>query len=131
MMVIGIGTDIVEIARIQKMYGKHPAAFAERLLTEHERIELSTKKFPEKFLAKRWALKEAISKALGTGIAQGVSFLDMEISHTQLGAPVVNLTGRSKIRADELGIQNWQISVSDEVHYCVAFAMAQGEFQSE
>lgn len=124
-MVIGIGTDIVEIARIQKMYAKHPHSFSERLLTQFELNELSQTKFPEKFLAKRWALKEAVSKALGTGIAQGVSFTDMEITHTELGAPVLTLIGRSKIRADELGIQNWQISVSDEQHYCVAFVVAQ------
>ncbi len=124
-MVIGIGTDIVEIARIQKMYAKHPKVFPERLLTEAELVELMAKKFPEKFLAKRWAVKEAVSKALGTGIAQGVSFTDMEITHTELGAPLLSLTGRSKTRADELGIQNWQISISDEQHYCVAFVVAQ------
>lgn len=127
-MIIGIGTDIVEIARIEKMLANHPQSFPERLLTEFELNDFATKKFPEKFLAKRWAIKEAISKALGTGIAKGVCFTDMEVSHTELGAPVLRLTGRSKKRADELGIQNWQISVSDEQHYCVAFALAQDSF---
>lgn len=124
-MVIGIGTDIVEIARIEKMLAKHPQAFAQRLLTNAELTELAKTLYPAKFLAKRWALKEAASKALGTGIAQGVSFTDMQIGHTKLGAPTLTLTGRSKQRADVLGIQNWQVSVSDEQQYCVAFVIAQ------
>lgn len=124
-MVIGIGTDIVEISRIAKLYAKFPDSFAQRLLTADELQELATKSFPERFLAKRWALKEAVSKALGTGIAKGVSFTDMQIGHTELGAPTLLLTGRSKQRADELGIHHWQISVSDENQYCVAFVVAQ------
>lgn len=124
-MVIGIGTDIVEIARIEKMLAKFPDSFAQRLLCGAELLELQQSKYPAKFLAKRWALKEAVSKALGTGIAKGVSFTDMRIGHTELGAPILELTGGSKMRADELGIQNWQISVSDEQHYCVAFVLAQ------
>jgi len=124
-MIVGIGTDIIEIARIDQMQAKFPDAFAKRLLTATELSELAQSQHPERFLAKRWALKEAVSKALGTGIAKGVSFTDMQIGHTELGAPTLHLNGISLQRAQQLGITDWQISVSDEQHYCVAFAIAQ------
>lgn len=124
-MVLGIGTDIVEVARIEKLYQKFPDSFAQRLLCGGELQELSAAAFPARFLAKRWALKESVSKALGTGIAKGVRFVDMEICHHDSGAPFLKLSGEAQIVAERLGIQNWQISVSDEQHYCVAYVLAQ------
>lgn len=124
-MIIGVGTDIVDVERIAKVYSKQGEAFANRLLSAEELIELATQHYPERFLAKRWALKEAVSKALGTGIAQGVCFRDMTIGHKPSGQPILLLTGSTLDKAVSLGITDWSISVSDEKHHTVAFVVAE------
>ncbi|UQB43221.1 holo-ACP synthase [Thiomicrospira microaerophila] len=123
-MIKGVGTDIVEIERIDALWNKQGMRFAERLLSSTELQHFSNQIRPERFLAKRWAAKEAISKALGTGIAQGVGFLDMTISHSSLGQPLISLTGGALARADFLAISEWHLSISDEKHYAVAFVVA-------
>ena len=124
-MIIGVGTDIVDVERIAKVYSKQGEAFANRLLSADELIELKNQHYPERFLAKRWALKEAVSKALGTGIAQGVCFKDMTIGHKSSGQPILLLAGTTLAKADSLGITDWSISVSDEKHHTVAFVVAE------
>ncbi len=126
-MIIGIGTDIVEIERIAKAYQRQGKAFAKRLLSQPELLELAESKFPERFLSKRWALKEAVSKALGTGITQGVSFVDMTIEHKTSGQPVLKLSGKTLQKSNELKITAWNISVSDEKTHTVAFVIAERE----
>ena len=124
-MIVGIGTDIVDVDRIQGVYKRQGEGFAKRLLSEYEWSRFANHLFPERFLAKRWALKEAISKALGTGIAQGVSFHDMTIKHHDSGQPYLSLSGEALVRSDALGICSWSISVSDEKTHAVAFAVAE------
>jgi len=124
-VIIGIGTDIVDVDRIAKVYLRQGQAFVNRLLSTEERSELDTQHYPERFLAKRWALKEAVSKALGTGIAQGVCFKDMTIGHKSSGQPFLQLAGKTLEKAKELGITDWSISVSDEKHHTVAFVIAE------
>ena len=124
-MIVGIGTDIVDVERIQGVYQRQGDAFAKRLLSQYEWTRFKDHLFPERFLAKRWALKEAISKALGTGMAQGVSFQDMTIKHHESGQPYLSLTGGALLKSDALGICNWSISVSDEKTHAVAFAVAE------
>jgi holo-[acyl-carrier protein] synthase len=123
-MIKGVGTDIVEIARIEALWKKQGARFAERLLSSTELVQLSDHTMPARFLAKRWAAKEAISKALGTGIAQGVGFADMTIAHSALGQPKITLTGGALARAQALTITEWHLSISDEKHYAIAFVVA-------
>mgnify|MGYP000733021691 CR=1 FL=1 len=124
-MIVGVGTDIVDVNRIEKVYLKQKQAFAERLLSTAELYEFKHQLYPERFLAKRWALKEAVSKALGTGISQGVRFKDMTISHKESGQPFLILAGSTQEKANELGITDWSISVSDEKHHTVAFVVAE------
>ena len=124
-MIVGIGTDIIEVARIAKLYQLQGERFAKRILSESELEELAQKRFPEAFLAKRWALKEAVAKALGTGIAQGVTFQQMCIAHHPSGQPYLVLNGAAKERADAINADDWHISVSDEKHYSVAYVIAQ------
>lgn len=124
-MIVGVGTDIVDVNRIEKVYQKQTTAFAERLLSEKELLEFEHQLHPERFLSKRWALKEAVSKALGTGIAQGVRFKDMTIAHKESGQPFLVLLGSTLDKANELGITDWAISVSDEKHHTVAFVVAE------
>jgi len=124
-MIVGVGTDIVDVNRIEKVYLKQKQAFAERLLSTSELNEFEHQLYPERFLAKRWALKEAVSKALGTGIAQGVRFKDMTVAHKESGQPFLVLAGATLDKSDELGITDWSISISDEKHHTVAFVVAE------
>lgn len=124
-MIVGVGTDIVEVERIAKLLERHQEAFAKRVLSEVELLELPQHTFPVRFLAKRWALKEAVSKALGTGFTQGVSFQDMTIGHTPAGQPTLQLQNTTLQVADRLGITHWSISVSDEKNNAVAFVVAE------
>ena len=91
-MVIGIGTDIVEIARIADVLDRQGDAFVQRILTHSEQKQYQASKQKAAFLAKRFAAKEAVAKALGTGIGSGVSFQDMTISNDEKGAPSVSLS---------------------------------------
>ncbi|MDX1795467.1 MAG: holo-ACP synthase [Hydrogenovibrio sp.] len=124
-MIVGVGTDIVEIERISTMLNKHREAFVKRILSPAEQRIFSAQMHPEKYLAKRWAAKEAISKALGTGFTHGVSFQDMTITHTDHGQPLVELSGKTQEVACQKEISHWSISISDEKHYAIAFVIAE------
>lgn len=126
-MIVGVGTDIVDVARIEKVFAKQGDNFAQRLLSAAELQEFAHQLYPARFLAKRWALKEAVSKALGTGIAQGVRFKDMTVAHKASGQPFLVLTGSTLEKSNELGITNWVISISDEKHHTVAFVVAENK----
>ncbi|NNM52421.1 MAG: holo-ACP synthase, partial [Pseudomonadales bacterium] len=71
-MIMGLGTDLVQISRIERVQGRFPQRFARRILTQHELVEWLEHKHPERFLARRFAVKEAASKALGTGFREGL-----------------------------------------------------------
>lgn len=123
MSVVGIGNDIVEIQRIAKMNAPALAKLAKRVLTplEHEKYQQMTFNIP--FLAKRWAGKEATAKALGTGIAAGVSFQHIEIQSLPSGQPILVLSELALAKAQQLGATNWHISLSDESQYATAFVV--------
>jgi len=123
MSVVGIGTDIIEISRIAKMAIKVRDKLALRVLTPRELEKYKTLKDPALYLAKRWAGKEAASKALGTGIANGVSFQHFEIKTLASGQPQLVLNGRAHELAISLGAQAWHISLSDEALYATAFVV--------
>lgn len=124
-MILGVGTDILQISRIEQALERTPK-LAERILTSLEQALFSEEKQPARFLAKRFAAKEAVTKALGTGIGRGVSWHHIEIDKDELGRPLVALNGGAAERASELGIANIQISYSDEKEYIVAFVVAEG-----
>ncbi len=119
-MIVGLGTDIAEIERIEKALNRSGDAFAQRILTENELQVFIQLKQKGRYLAKRFAAKEAASKALGTGIAHGVSFQDFEISNDDNGKPVLTLSGKALQIAQASAVQNWHITISDERHYAVA-----------
>ena len=123
MSVVGIGTDIVEIKRLEQMSERVLNNLAKRLLTPTELEKFESLKFKLPYLAKRWAGKEAVAKALGTGIAAGVSFQHIEIQTLDSGQPLLVLTDQAKLTAKALGANNWHISLSDEKEYAVAFAV--------
>jgi len=119
-MIVGLGTDIVEIARIRHLWQRQGERFAQRLLTEAELQALQESCQPERFLAKRWAAKEALAKALGTGIADGISFQQMQVNHYPSGQPYWHCNGAVLAHMERLGIKNSHLSISDEQHYAVA-----------
>jgi holo-[acyl-carrier protein] synthase len=124
-MMLGVGTDILQIARIEQSLQRTPK-LAERILTSDELKLFVEDSRPALFLAKRFAAKEAVSKALGTGIGRGVSWHHIQIDKDEYGRPLVTLCEGAEARATSLGITNLQLSYSDEREYIVAFAVAEG-----
>ena len=123
MAIIGIGTDIVEISRIKRVFKKYPKGFAERVLHKNEIRILKSHPSPTTFIAKRFSAKEAVAKALGTGIAKGVSFKEIEISNNENGQPVLTLHDKTLEIANKLGVNNNFISLSDEKKYAIAYVI--------
>ncbi|MEH6571335.1 MAG: holo-ACP synthase [Halioglobus sp.] len=119
---IALGTDILKVERIDAVVGRLGDRFVKRILTERERLEYRESPLPNRLLAKRFAAKEAISKALGTGIGRGVSWQDIQIDHDAYGAPLVKLSGGAQKVASDRGASGVLLSLSDESDYVVAFA---------
>jgi len=123
MSVVGIGTDIIEISRLAKMKNTALDKLALRVLTPAEHQHYLQLKFKMPYLAKRWAGKEAAAKALGTGIAAGVSFQHFEIQSLNSGQPILVLSDLALEKATLLGATSWHISLSDEKEYATAFVV--------
>jgi holo-[acyl-carrier protein] synthase len=123
-MIVGIGIDLVKIDRIDKA-GKHEG-FLERLFTDREREYCSRQKFPAQHYAARFAAKEALLKAIGTGWSAGVKWTDMEVLHGEGGGPIVNLTGRVKDLIDLKGVKQVFLSYSHDEGYAVAHVVLEG-----
>lgn len=120
MAIVGLGTDIAEIARIEKALERSGEGFARRILTDSELEKFHSLKQKGRFLAKRFAAKEAASKALGTGIAMGVTFHDFNISNDQYGKPELTLSNKALEIAQKKQVENIHLSISDERHYAMA-----------
>lgn len=119
-MIIGLGTDIVEIDRIDQMIKRHGDSFLNRVYTAGEIAYCQKRKQNSEAFAGRWAAKEAVMKVLGTGFIKGIGFIDIEICNEQSGKPKVILTGGAKERARLLAIDEVLISIS----HCKAYATA-------
>ncbi len=122
-MIIGLGTDIVSVERIEKVLEKNEAAFIDRICREGEKKYLAESRDIKTRLAKIWAVKEAAVKALGTGFAQGVSFKDIELSHNQLGKPELEFFGRAQEILQVLSAENKAnilVSISDDKPFAQA-----------
>ena len=120
---IGVGTDILRIARVDDVVARLGDRFVRRILTPTEREEFRASGQPNRLLAKRFAAKEAIAKALGTGIGRGVSWQDIQIEHNGDGAPLVRLSGGALATAQRRGAGRVELSLADESDYVVAFAV--------
>ena len=122
-MIYGIGTDIVEVSRIEESLARFGNAFAQRILTEDEYLEFELSQVKARFLAKRFAAKEAFGKALGTGLRVPVSMQNIGVGHNDLGKPVLVLEKELQSWVEERGIQVMHISISDEKALAVAFVV--------
>ncbi|MEA3459840.1 MAG: holo-ACP synthase [Chloroflexota bacterium] len=119
---ISVGVDIVKIERIRVAVGRWGERFLRRIYTPAE-FACCRGRVPE--LAARFAAKEAISKALGTGIS-GITWREMEILGGERGRPLIRLHGQAKVLAEELGLSEFAISLSHSQDYAVAFVVASG-----
>lgn len=124
MQVFGIGIDIIEISRIEETIGRHGERFLHKILTEGERAYCLAQKKPATHIAARFAAKEAVSKAFGTGIGAELGWLDVEVLRKAGGAPEIRLTGAGEAFAKREGIGEIKISISHARDYAVAKAMA-------
>ncbi len=119
-MIVGLGTDIVEISRIEDSLKRTGERFAQRILTPEEmQLFLATNR-KTSFLAKRFCIKEAAAKALGTGIGRGVSWQHMQVGHNDLGAPELTLSAGALDALQQKGGVNTLVTVADERHYATA-----------
>lgn len=126
-MIIGTGIDLVEIARIEQIWQKFGQTFAKRLLHASELAELPTDvKQQGRWLAKRWAAKEASAKALGTGFRSGITMTQFAVSHDTLGKPLLIVTEQAQQQAQQQGINRWHLSISDEKTQVIAMVIAEG-----
>lgn len=111
-MIIAIGIDIVEISRIEEVFARQGERFRDRIFTQGEidYCESLAAKFAS--YAARFAAKEAAMKALGTGWTEGVAWREIEVTRTEKGAPLLNLTGYALSRLLELGAERAHVSLS-------------------
>lgn len=120
-MIFGIGIDLVRISRMEAALERHGRRFAERILGEDELVRFDASRRKAAFLAKHFAAKEALLKALGTGMRMGIQWEDMEVRNDDLGKPFVVCGGRVQTLFHEHGISESFLSISDEDEYAAAF----------
>ena len=124
MNVVGIGTDIVESLRIAQMIERHQDLFLTRVYTTLEIQYCSARKAATQHYAGRWAAKEAVLKAIGTGWSQGIQWTDVEVRNSEGGAPRIVLAGVAADIAAQMGIDEVLISISHCRTHATAFAIA-------
>lgn len=123
-MILGLGTDLVAIARVEALLTRHGDRFLSRVFTPMERAQCLRRARPEIHLAARLAAKEAAMKALGTGWSLGVRWLDVEIQSGGDTPPRLRLEGAARLRAEARGIRETLVSLSHDGGYALAFVMA-------
>ncbi len=122
-MIFGVGTDLVKVERIEATYRRFGEHFVDRLLMPEERALFDPERRPVRFLAMRFAAKEAISKALGTGFRHGVWIRDFGFKANAWGKPEVLFSARGRSVADRLGAGEGHVSLTDEAGLVMAFAV--------
>jgi holo-[acyl-carrier protein] synthase len=122
-MIFGIGVDVLEAARISRVYARFGEHFLDRLLMPGERAQLARTRRPERFIAMRFAAKEAIVKAMGTGFAHGVWIRDVGVVQNSWGKPEVVYSPRGEKVRRKLGIGDGFVTLTDEAGLIVAVAV--------
>ena len=125
-MILGTGIDIIEVARIQASHERFGERFLHRVLLADEIAYCLSHRVPAPFLAARFAAKEAISKAFGTGIGAQLSWQDMEVRRKDSGEPFVVLHGKGKELFQSRGAKQLLISLSHTANYAAATAVLEG-----
>ena len=124
-MIIGTGLDIIEIERIKNSIKKYSPKFEQKVFSSSEINYCKSQGDPAKHFAARFAVKEAVSKCLGTGISGALGFKDMEVIHEKSGKPVLKMTGKGKDLFQKLKIKTIHISISHDHTHAIAHAIAE------
>ena len=124
-MIIGTGLDIVKIERIKNSIKKYSPKFEQKVFSAGEINYCQSQGDPAKHFAARFAVKEAVSKCLGTGSSAVLGFKDMEVIHEKSGKPVLKMTGKGKKLFKKLKLKNIHISISHDRNYAIAHAIAE------
>ncbi|AXE31533.1 holo-ACP synthase [Chromobacterium phragmitis] len=122
-MIRGIGTDLVEIERMAELVQRWGAKAGRRILTAAEQGELEAHADPARFLAKRFAAKEAFAKALGTGVVAPALLTAIGVGHDELGKPLLVLSDELAAFAAARGVSRMHVSISDERGHALAFVV--------
>ncbi|EKM0377167.1 holo-ACP synthase [Cronobacter turicensis] len=120
MAILGLGTDIVEIDRIEAVISRSGDRLAKRVLSTNEWAQYQEHQQPVRFLAKRFAVKEAAAKAFGTGIRNGLAFNQFEVFNDELGKPKLRLWDEAERLAARMGVTSVHVTLADERHYACA-----------
>ena len=123
-MIVGVGTDIVAVSRMQESLAQYGDRFAKRILSASEFEQFSSHVAPANFLAKRFAAKEALVKALGCGFRDGISMKHIVVDNDELGKPFIVLNGEAASRSERLGVGELFLSLADEAEYAIAYVIA-------
>jgi holo-[acyl-carrier protein] synthase len=122
-MIKGIGTDLVAIKRIEDIFTRHGRRFAEKILGDHELAEFAAAANEVNFLAKRFAAKEAVTKAFGLGLSKGMRWQDIQLDHHPGGQPIIKLSGHAKQYSETIQATTVHISLSDDNDMVCAFVV--------
>ncbi len=126
MHAVAHGVDMVEVARIRKMCAKHPDRFVDRCFTAGEQQYCLGRGRESEHLAVRFAAKEAVMKALGTGLSHGIAWTDIEVTKNDLGGPEIALSGQAATVATGNGIARWLVSLSHTDTMAIASVIGLG-----
>ncbi|RWR02959.1 4'-phosphopantetheinyl transferase [[Pantoea] beijingensis] len=120
MAILGLGMDIVEIERIEGVIARSGDRLAQRVLSDNEWVQYQAHQQPIRFLAKRFAVKEAAAKAFGTGIRGGLAFNQFEVYNDELGKPGLRFFQHAAEVAEKMGVKSVHVTLADERHYACA-----------
>jgi len=126
-VILGIGTDLANIERIQRALDRFGDRFRNRVFTEHEQKRAERMQNPAAVYAKRWAAKEACSKALGTGLRMGIAWRDMSVTNLETGQPVMHVTGWAQERLNGMTPKGYDavihVTLTDDHPWAQAFVV--------
>jgi holo-[acyl-carrier protein] synthase len=126
-MILGIGTDLCNIERIAKVLERHGDRFRNRVFTDTEQAKAERRADTPGTYAKRWAAKEACSKALGTGLRMGIAWKDMSVTNLRTGQPVMHVTGWAEKRLQEMTPKGYEavihVTLTDDHPWAQAFVL--------
>ena len=125
-MILGIGTDIAALERIASLHVRYGERFAQRILSQTEMVEFASHAHPARLLMKRFAAKEALAKAVGTGLRHPVSMTQMTVAHDLLGKPSFIFSDELAAYVEKMGVIRHHLSISDERDAAVAFVILEG-----
>lgn len=127
-MILGIGTDICALSRIEQVLGRQSKFYLKVLNPVEQQLYLDRPEYDRvRYMASRFAAKEAALKALGTGLAQGIKWHDVNVSNAESGQPMLSFTGKAKEIADQKGVAHIHISLSDEQAYAISYVILESK----